>query len=392
MLNLAYLNLKMGFLDESLRSLTEALRISQNNNDNESINYCIIYLFKISAVLGHYKDAINLNEHAIIHSITHNNPYLLQQSCLAHSALHRNYDLSQKSDDVLRQKNIYWHDTLQIASKKLSERYEGCTLIQNELDKERKLDIPKGLEMIEKAITYLSLSKPELASLLINTQYALQPSVLRSDYIIESLLEIIEMQAGYNPLESLQSLRLVAQFLNYNRKPNYQFYLLCINAQFFINRMDFKSAEFVLDQMQVLQQQICDPLISSKYLAYKNQLLIREGKLHESYISVLETIDFLTSKGYCKAQLIREKLNLASLKYQNGDVFSALIDLESIKKKCKLYALQELQNFARLLQALILVHQGNLVRSAQLLKSKQTSGRPRSQPPSPQQSEHPLSP
>lgn len=132
--------------------------------------------------------------------------------------------------------------------------------------------------------------------------------------------------------------------------------------------MDFKSAEFVLDQMQVLQQQICDPLISSKYLAYKNQLLIREGKLHESYISVLETIDFLTSKGYCKAQLIREKLNLASLKYQNGDVFSALIDLESIKKKCKLYALQELQNFARLLQALILVHQGNLVRSAQLLK------------------------
>lgn len=33
-LNLAYMNLKMGFLDESLRALAEALRISQNNNDD----------------------------------------------------------------------------------------------------------------------------------------------------------------------------------------------------------------------------------------------------------------------------------------------------------------------------------------------------------------------
>jgi len=46
------MNLKLGFVDESLKSISEGLRISQNNSDEESINHCIIYLYSICALLG----------------------------------------------------------------------------------------------------------------------------------------------------------------------------------------------------------------------------------------------------------------------------------------------------------------------------------------------------
>lgn len=42
----------MKFYDEALRGLSEALRLAQNNNDNESINYCLMYLYQITAILG----------------------------------------------------------------------------------------------------------------------------------------------------------------------------------------------------------------------------------------------------------------------------------------------------------------------------------------------------
>lgn len=56
----AYASLKMGHLEECLQSISEGLRISQNNSDEESINNCIIYLYKIAEQLGKYQEEILL--------------------------------------------------------------------------------------------------------------------------------------------------------------------------------------------------------------------------------------------------------------------------------------------------------------------------------------------
>ncbi len=82
----------MGFLDESLRSLSEALRFSQNNADDESINHCIIYLYQISSLLGYNKDTLNLAEHAISHSLNLNNPLLMLYSTIAYANFERIFD------------------------------------------------------------------------------------------------------------------------------------------------------------------------------------------------------------------------------------------------------------------------------------------------------------
>ena len=44
----AYAALQLGHLDQCLQSISEGLRISQNNSDEESINNCIIYLYHIA--------------------------------------------------------------------------------------------------------------------------------------------------------------------------------------------------------------------------------------------------------------------------------------------------------------------------------------------------------
>ena len=55
-LNCANINLKYGYYDEALRGIEESLRISQTNTDEESINYCLVYLYNIAGVLGLFKD------------------------------------------------------------------------------------------------------------------------------------------------------------------------------------------------------------------------------------------------------------------------------------------------------------------------------------------------
>jgi hypothetical protein len=61
-LNLTNVNLRHGHYDEALRGIAESLRIAQNNADEESINYCLVYLYNIAGVLGLYKDVRSWNE------------------------------------------------------------------------------------------------------------------------------------------------------------------------------------------------------------------------------------------------------------------------------------------------------------------------------------------
>lgn len=98
----AYAALQLGHLDQCLQSISEGLRISQNNADEESINNCIIYLYSIAEKLGKFREQILLAEHAITHSLNQSNLTLTLYSCLACSLFEKKYDCSDTSLSLLK--------------------------------------------------------------------------------------------------------------------------------------------------------------------------------------------------------------------------------------------------------------------------------------------------
>ena len=115
----AFLQLKMHFLEECLQAVSEGLRISQNNSDEESINNCIIYLYRVSEQLGKHEQQILLNEHAITHSLNLSNALLMVYSCLSYSLAERLYDTADPSILLLKHRNISWTDALHFSKKKV---------------------------------------------------------------------------------------------------------------------------------------------------------------------------------------------------------------------------------------------------------------------------------
>lgn len=67
-------NMMMGFDDECLLNLSEALRLAQTSSEEESINQCLIFLYQIASRLGHHKEQYVLMEYAINHSLKLHNP------------------------------------------------------------------------------------------------------------------------------------------------------------------------------------------------------------------------------------------------------------------------------------------------------------------------------
>ena len=51
-LNLAGLRFRLGQLDQSLLSVMESIKISQNKNDHEGILQCLVWLQQISRAMG----------------------------------------------------------------------------------------------------------------------------------------------------------------------------------------------------------------------------------------------------------------------------------------------------------------------------------------------------
>jgi hypothetical protein len=64
-LNLANLRLRLNNIDESLLSVMESIKISQNKNDHESILQCLVWLQQILGALGNKAQERRLLEHII---------------------------------------------------------------------------------------------------------------------------------------------------------------------------------------------------------------------------------------------------------------------------------------------------------------------------------------
>lgn len=166
----AFINIKMEGLEECLQSISEGLRISQNNSDEESINNCIIYLYRIAQQLGKHQEEILLNEHAITHSVNLSNILLMVYSCFNYSLLEKNHNCNDPNILLLKHRNINWTDALHFSKKKLFSTFESNC--KNIYHTHRSLLIPT---FISKLAVLIHL--PQLTSLLLNPYY-MRPELL----------------------------------------------------------------------------------------------------------------------------------------------------------------------------------------------------------------------
>jgi hypothetical protein len=163
-LSTAFINLKMHYLEECLQSISEGLRISQNNTDEESINNCIIYFYKIAEQLGKYHEQILLNEHAITHSLNLNNILLMVYSTLNYSFFERRYNCADPNIALMKNRNISWTDALHFSKKKIYSTFESNC--KNIYHTHRNLLIPAFMSKLS-TLAHL----PQLEALLLNPYY-----------------------------------------------------------------------------------------------------------------------------------------------------------------------------------------------------------------------------
>lgn len=163
-MGVAFADLQLGHLDQCLQSISEGLRISQNNSDEESINNCIIYLYHVAEKLGKFHEQILLAGHAITHSLNQSNLTLTLYSCLNCSIFEKRYDYTDSSLSLLKTRQVSWKDALHFAKKKLHSHFENSC--RNIFHSYRNLLIPT---FVHKLAVLAQI--PSLKNLLINSYY-----------------------------------------------------------------------------------------------------------------------------------------------------------------------------------------------------------------------------
>ena len=86
-LNLAGLLFKLGQLDQSLLSVMESIKISQNKNDHEGILQCLVWLQQIARAMGNKEQERRILEHILSSAYQQANTYIFIIGCLNYLAL-----------------------------------------------------------------------------------------------------------------------------------------------------------------------------------------------------------------------------------------------------------------------------------------------------------------
>lgn len=242
-LNLANLNFKMGFYDEVLRGVSEALRISQNNTDDESINQCLCYLYQIAGILGNHEDQINLLEYAISHSLNLNHPNLMLFSCLYYCNLERFYDVGKGESGYLKSRNISWTNALHYASKKIITGYESGFRLK-EISLMKGLTIPRALEAVVKSLNLMKLAKPNVALMQVGVVYeSLNKELLLFDKIA---IQLYESAYWISKFDWQYGLKTLLESVNSNDCKNnsyFLYYWYLIHYYVFLNRGMFEYCD-----------------------------------------------------------------------------------------------------------------------------------------------------
>jgi hypothetical protein len=75
--------------------------------------------------------------------------------------------------------------------------------------------------------------------------------------------------------------------------------------------------------------------------AFRNRLLINNNRLTEAYESCQRLISFCRSKGFVKAALLNEQLNIVKIQLLCGNYFDALIVIETVIAAAEQYGLTD---------------------------------------------------
>ncbi len=70
-INLAFMNLQLGLMDEALSGISEGLRQAQNNTETLSLNQCVQMLY----ILGEYMGKLSDAQQIAVKSLGHNLRY-----------------------------------------------------------------------------------------------------------------------------------------------------------------------------------------------------------------------------------------------------------------------------------------------------------------------------
>lgn len=286
-LNLANLNFMMGFYDEVLRGISEALRISQNNSDDEGINHCLCYLYQIAGIIGNHEDQVNLLEYAISHSFNLNHPNLMLFSCLYYCNLERFYQTRNHDTKELKPKNISWINDLHYASKKIITTYESGFKLK-ELSQLKGLIIPRALESIIKSLNLMKLAKPNVALMQIATIFeGYDDKILAVDKI-----SIHAYEAAYyiSKYDWLQGLKTLIEGTNINRSEwtensYFSYYWFMIHYDVFKTRGMFDYCDDLEEIIAGEFKNLHEITLYCSFWSLKIEKMLAENLMEQAYYS-----------------------------------------------------------------------------------------------------------
>jgi len=335
------------------------LRIAQNNADEESINYCLVYLYNIAGVLGLYKDEMMLTEHAISHAMNLNNPLLMLYSSIYYAQFERLYDTSLKDSEYLTSRNISWTDALNYATKRIYSFYENSYFGNKLTDNKMTYYMPIIFNKLIKSINFLSLYQPKLLELGTQSVKENYETLLYSNKSLEVLMETAYLTCHWDPLKSLNMFSTFQPYIQDKASSKFLFYFLATNIELCINRSEFLSAQHLETRMfDLLNKITVEPSLLSIAWGLKNQRLIKQRSYAEAYTSCLSLVSFNRRHGFVKSHMIKEYLNLAVIYLNIGEPEKALLQIEKSLNKAKNRE-HELYIQALIQKALILVKLNN---------------------------------
>lgn len=284
-LNLANINFNMGFYDEVLRGVSEALRISQNNADDESINHCLCYLYQIAGILGNSEDQLSLLEYAISHSLNLNNPILMLNSCLYYCTLERFYDVRVKDPGYLKARNISWTNALHYASKKLITSYESGLNLKD-ISHMKNLWVPRALERVVVALNLAKLAKPNVVMMQLATIYnTADKDVVSVDKVAIQLYEIAYYVAKFDWVQGLKMLVAGLKDTDGSNDPYFKYYWYMIHHGVFLNKgmMGYSNdlEELIVKEFKVVHE----VALYSQFWAKRIERMLAENRVEEAFYS-----------------------------------------------------------------------------------------------------------
>lgn len=338
-INKAHLSFKIGHFDETIRSVSEALRLSQNSSDDESINQCLCFLYQLAGILGFQEDQVRLLDYALAHSLALQSPNasLMLYSCLYYCTLERFYPLQKD----------HWVTGLHYARKK------SFSMALNE-------DL-KGLRGLERAVIGLSLLKQGLISgVNLEIGVLLQRVQKENPKIKVQLAEIAYNIADFDRYKGLSLLKTD------------KFHWFLVHYQAFADKGLWGFCEDIEGLLVNELKGVFEIGYYGLFWVKRIEIRVLEGRNEEAFHEGVRLEEFIEKKGIFKLGL-RFLLVKLEIFYRNRAFVKALLLIEDILMKIEEYECFEHLSITLTYKSAFLRELGLIYEAFEALKSIENS-------------------